>query len=164
MKLLEVKAKQEDVVLTSEEKNIRKAVTNETFNVPQPLFAILSQIGTYTDKMWKESILEIPQLPTTVVQNFGAHHSNRIDENTQDLFEEVPSLGIAGDMVMALASHEAEPVPNFHVEIPANSAFTNNLLGKTSLIGERRPEIRQRLAGFGITVNRFDEYVRRTQS
>lgn len=113
--------------------------------------------------MGKETLLEIPPLPTTVVQNFGGYHSNRIDENTHNLFEEMPSLGIAGDMVMALASHEAEQVPNFHVEIPANSAFTNNLLGKTSLIGERRPEIRQRLAGFGITVNQFDEYVPRTR-
>lgn len=39
---------------------------------------------------------------------------------------------------------------------PANAEFTINLKGKTRLIGERRPEIRQRLAGFG-TVGQPDE-------
>lgn len=163
MKLIEVKAKQEDSVLTSEEKSIRKAVTAESFNVPQPLFAALSQIGTYTDKMGKETLLEIPNLPTHVVQNFGGYHAKSINEDTHNLFEEVPSLGIAGDMVMALASEDAEPTPNFHVAIPSNATITDNLLGKTSLIGERRPEIRQRLAGYGISVNRFDEYVPHTR-
>lgn len=32
-------------------------------------------------------------------------------------------------------------------------------MGKSSLIGERRPEIRQRLSGYGITINRFDGYI-----
>lgn len=163
MRLLEIKAKQEDTVLTSAEKDIRKAVSDMTFNVPQPMFIYLNQIGTYTDKMGKETLLEIPALPTTVVQNFGGYHANIIDENTHNLFEEVPSLGIAGDMVMALASDEDEPIPNFHIALPPHSEITDNLLGKTQLIGERRPEIKQRLAGYGISVNRFDEYIHGTR-
>lgn len=68
------------------------------------------------------------------------------------LFEEVPSVGIAGDMVMALCS------PNFHVAIPEGAVFTNNLAGTFCPIGKRRPKIKQRLSGFGITINSMNLY------
>jgi hypothetical protein len=76
-----------------------------------------------------------------------------------NLFEEVPSLGIAGDMVMALASAEPEPTPNFHIGKPQNTEFTTSLAGKFYPIGPRRPEIGQRLAGFGITAASFAEHI-----
>lgn len=159
LKLIETKAKQGDSNLTSAEKDIRKATSDDVFNVPQPLFTYLKEIGTYTDKMGKETRLEVPPLPTTVVQNFGGYHAPAVDADTHIMFEEVPSLGITGDMVMALASEEAEPVPNFHVGRPVATNWTNNLVGRFYPIGPRRPEIKQRLARFGITVNSFTEYV-----
>jgi len=64
------------------------------------------------------------------VQNFGGYHAPAVDVDTHVMFEEVPSLGIAGDMVMALASEEAEPVPNFHVGRPVATNWTNNLVSK----------------------------------
>ncbi|KAG5866991.1 hypothetical protein JTB14_028180 [Gonioctena quinquepunctata] len=148
LKLIGVKAKQGDAVLTSQEKDLRKATTDEGFNVPQPLFTYPNEIGTYTDKMGKETWLDIPNLPITkVFQNMGGYHANAINSDTHNFFKGVPSLGIAGDMVMALASEEAEPVPNFHIGKPAGTDFTNNLIGKFSPIGQRRPEIKQRSAG-----------------
>jgi len=60
---------------------------------------------------------------------------------------------------MALASDDAEPVPNFHIGKPIGTVWTNNLIGRFHPIGPRRPEIKQRLAGFGITVNHFTEYI-----
>nr|WPV71142.1 MAG: putative capsid protein [Ips partiti-like virus 1] len=159
MKLIETKAKQGDCNLTSAEKDIRKATSDDVFNVPQTIFTYLKEIGTYTDKMGKETGLEVPPLPTTVVQNFGGYHAAEINADTHSLFEEIPSLGIAGDMVMALASDDAEPVPNFHIRKPQGTVWTNNLVGRFHPIGPRRPEIKQRLAGFGITVNHFTEYI-----
>jgi hypothetical protein len=134
-------------------------VTDEQLNVPQPIYAMLTEIGNYTDKMRKETRHQVPSLPTTVVQGFGGYHANAIDVNTHNLFEEVPSLGIAGDMVMTLASPDNEPVPNFRVGIPQGSQITRNLTGNTTPIGPRRPEIIQRLAGYEITANSFHEYV-----
>jgi hypothetical protein len=163
MRLLDIKAKEGTVNLTSEEKAIRKAVTDEQFNVPQPLFAILSQTGNFTDKMGKETRHQIPNLPTTVVQGMGGYHSSAITVDTHNLFEEVPSLGIAGDMVMTLARAEPEPVPNFRIGTPPNSQTTENLAGNTVPIGPRRPEIIQRLAGYGITADHFQEYVSGTR-
>lgn len=163
MRLLDVKAKEGSVNLTSEEKAIRKAVTDEHFNVPQPMFAMLSEVGNFTDKMGKETRHQLPNLPITVVQGMGGYHSNAINVDTHNLFEEVPSLGIAGDMLMTLARAEPEPAPNFRVEIPASSRITTNLVGNTVPIGPRRPEIIQRLAGYGITSNQFQEYVTGTR-
>lgn len=61
-KLLDVKAKEGNVALTSEEKAIRKAVTDEQLNVPQPVYAMLSEVGNYTDKMGKETKHQVPAL------------------------------------------------------------------------------------------------------
>lgn len=163
LKLLDVKAKQGDTVLTSQEKDIRKATYDEVYNIPSPLSIYLNQVGSYVDKMGKETYHNVPALPITVVQNFGGYHAAAIDANNHNLFEEVPSLGIAGDIVMALASNDPEPIPNFRVAVPENSVISENLAGRMGTIGPRRPEIIQRLAGFGITQNAFREYVPNTR-
>lgn len=163
LRLIEVKSKQGEQALTSAEKDLRKATATDVFNVPQPLFAYYQQIGTYTDKMGKETRLATPDLPVTVVQNMGGYHAAAINAETHNLFEEVPSLGIAGDVVMALAAAGDNPRPNFRVEIPANSRVTNNLVGNLTPLGPRRPEIIQRLAGYGITAEQFPEYVPNTR-
>jgi hypothetical protein len=163
LKLLEVKAKQGEVSLTSKEKDIRKAVSDKVWNIPQPLCAYLQEIGTYSDKMGRETRLEVPPLPVAVSQGFGGYHAPEINVDTHNMFEEIPSLGIAGDMVMALASLEAEPVPNFHIGVPVHSEVTANLAGSFFPIGQQRPEIRQRLAGYGITTVEFSEYVSGTR-
>lgn len=141
LRLIEVKFKQGEDNLTSAENDLRKAIAEDTFNVPQPLFVCLREIGTYTDKMGKEARLEMPALPTTVVQNFGGYHANLVSIDTHCLFEEIPSQGIAEDRVMALASNEDESVPNFHVGKPDGTLFTTNLVGVFHPMGIRRPEI-----------------------
>jgi hypothetical protein len=66
-------------------------------------------------------------------------------------------------MVMALAMHQPEPQPNFRIGIPPGSQVTSNLVGNTTPIGPRRLEIVQRLAGYGITANAFQEFARGTR-
>jgi hypothetical protein len=163
LKLLEVNAKQPNLALTSEEKAIRKAASEDTFNIPHPIFAYLQEIGTYTDKMGKETELNIPDLPIHSAGGLGGYHAAEINAETHNLFEEVPSLGVAADMVMALASPQPEPNVNFRVEFPPHTRATRNLTGNTSPTGERRPKIRQNLARFGITTELFPEYVANTR-
>jgi hypothetical protein len=55
--------------------------------------------------------IEIPPLPTLRVQGMGGYHSNAINAGNHSLFEEVPSLGIATD-VMPVASNADSPEPN----------------------------------------------------
>lgn len=160
--MTEVKATQAREALSKEEKAIRKATEDTEFNVPQPIAAYLHQVGHFTDKMGKKTELDIPALPTSRVQGHGGYHAPAITEDNHNLFEEIPSLGIAGDVVMALCEEAAEPMPNFRVERPANSVFTENLVGHIHPIGIRRPEIKQRLAGQGITATTFPEYEKDT--
>jgi hypothetical protein len=113
MRLVEVKAKQNEKAITKEEKEIHKAAADTEYNVPQPLLSYLGQIGSYTDAMGKETELEVPALPVTVFQGHGGYHAAEVNEHTHNLFEEVPSLGIAADMVMALTQETSEPEVNF---------------------------------------------------
>ena len=87
-KLIDVKAKEGSVTLTNEEEAIRKAVTDEQFNIPQPIYAMLSEVGNYTDKMGKETRHQVPTLPITIVQGLGGYHANAITVDTHNLFEE----------------------------------------------------------------------------
>jgi hypothetical protein len=159
LKLIDVKAKQGRQALTSAEKDIRKATQEIEFNVPQPIHAYLSQIGNVTDKMGEETELEVPALPVAVAQGFGGYHANVLNQETHNLFEEVPLLGIAGDMVMAASGAVEEPIFNHHIEIPEGSRMTRNLCGCITPIGPRRIEVRQWLAGYQITPTNFPEYI-----
>lgn len=76
------------------------------WNVPQPLYAALSQIGNVVDLGGKETELNTPTLPISVAQNLGGYHASDINVNNHNLFEEIPSLGIAIDIVMALCITE----------------------------------------------------------
>lgn len=84
-----------------------------------------------------------------------------MNQDNHCLFEEIPSLGVAGDMLMAVATDAQEPEPVFGFAFPDKAAASENLLGKFYPIGTRRAEIAQRLAGYGITGNAFSEYCSR---
>jgi len=53
--------------------------------------------------MGKETKIKVPNLPVTVVLGFEGYHANVVNED--NLFEEIPSLGTAGDLVMAVMNH-----------------------------------------------------------
>jgi len=40
--------------------------------------------------MGKETELEVPPLPTTVVQGFGGYYAAEVNEEMHNLFEEIP--------------------------------------------------------------------------
>jgi hypothetical protein len=53
LRLIDIKAKQGHQALTSAEKDLKKATQDVEFNVPQPIHAFPSQMGSITDKMDK---------------------------------------------------------------------------------------------------------------
>jgi hypothetical protein len=143
LRLLDVKAKQGREALTSEEKTIRKATEEVEFNIPQPISMYLSQVGQYTDKTGKTTDIEISDLPVARAGGMGGYHASEITEAMHNLFKEVPSLGIAADMVMNLCQEAPEPTPNFRVGNLEGTRVTENLLGRIYPVGPRRPEIKQ---------------------
>jgi hypothetical protein len=115
LRLLDIKSKQGKEALSSAERDLRKATMDVEFNVPQPIHSYLTQIGSVTDKFGKETDLEIPPLPTTINQGHGGYHSAAVDGEKHNLYEEVPSLGIAGDMLRAAASQDENPEPTLKI-------------------------------------------------
>lgn len=78
-----IKAK-DGVNLTTEQKAIRKAVRGKLQCTSTTLFLSFTN-WQYTDSMGKETRLEIPALPTTVVANFGNYHAAEINTDTHNL-------------------------------------------------------------------------------
>lgn len=109
--------------------------------------------------MGKETEIEVPDLPVQVNQGFGGYHAAAITQQTHNLFEEVPSLEIAADAVMAASSVADNPVQENRVDVPVGSTHNGNLLCFSTNIGPRRMEIRQRLLGHGITTTAFPEMI-----
>lgn len=64
-----------------------------------------------------------------MAQGLGGYHSPNITVDSHNLFEEVPSLGVAADIVMALTMDDNNPIPNFRMGRPAGSCVTHNLAG-----------------------------------
>lgn len=149
LRLLDIKQKYGLQALTHEEKTLLKDTKEDVYNVPQPFFLYLSSIGSVVDKMGKRTFLNVPSLPVTAVGGKGGYHSAAVTEQTPCLFEGLPSLGVAGDMLMAVATAAEEPTPVFGFAFPPRAEASNNLLGKFSPIGKRRPEIAQGLTSYG---------------
>lgn len=66
-------------------------------------------------------------------------------------------------MLMAATSIQDKPQRNFHITFPPQATYSDHLLGQFPIIGPRRIEIRQRLAGFRITNEKFEEYCNHTR-
>jgi hypothetical protein len=104
--------------------------------------------------------LDIPELQLARAQGMGGYDIPEITE-MHSLFE-VPSLGIAGDMVMSLAQEAPEPVPNFRVTMPAGARPIENPVVRLCPIGAIGLGIKQ-LAGQGITASTFPKFERNTR-
>lgn len=163
LRLIHVKSKQQLYGLTEEEKKLHEDTENEVYNVPQPLYEYLASIGAIADKMGTLAYLNTPALPISCAGGFGGYHSEAVNARTHTLFEEVPSLGIAGDMVMAASSNDNEPNQDFRVAFPKFATFSDNLVGRYPTTGPSSITIRKKLAGFGITQSSFDEYCKNTR-
>lgn len=163
IRVLELKAAKKGATLTSAEKDFRKAFSDQVLNVPQPIHTYLMQMGSVTDKMGKETDIDYPSLPVAVAQGMGGYHAVDITQDNHNLFEEIPTLGIAADAVMAVAGEGENPRQEVRVGLPAGAKVNENLLGFVDNVGPRRIEIRQRLYGQGITANAFPEFIENTR-
>lgn len=158
LRIIDLKAKFSRTALTSAEKDIRKATEHMTFNVPAPVHVYLSSLGAVNDKAGKRTEVLFPNLPTAVRGGKGGYHTAAVDVNSHNLYEEIPTLGIMGDVLMALATGGQNPPVNVPLDIPANSSLNENCLGYVTTPGQQRPEISQNLRRFGITDAAFAEF------
>lgn len=170
LRLLDIKLKQQQTALTSTEKALLKAVEDIDFSVPKPIALFISQIGNVIDKMDKESNLSVPDLPVTKIDGFGGYHDKIITSTNHTLIQEVPTMGTAGDILMALASDDGTDV-NWRM-IVLEPGETGNIDGTlrpeqlpnyTGILPRVRQEVKNKLISYGITGTEFKEYVAGTR-
>jgi hypothetical protein len=85
LRLTDIKAKQGRQTIISAEKDIKKATQDIEFNVPQLIHAFLTHIGSVTDKMGKETDLDIPTLPDSDSRLWWISQSSNKRRNTQPI-------------------------------------------------------------------------------
>ncbi|CAG4969751.1 unnamed protein product [Colias eurytheme] len=161
-RLLEIKAKRGNANLTFKELEYCKFMTSQEFNIPQPLYLFLKGIGEVKDATGKTVSLADHTLPETVVQGLGGYHAAEVDANSHNLYEEIPCLGICGDMLMAETSEDVNPTPNFRV-LPARTRATRALIGNFGPIGLRKEEVKISLESVGIRTTTFEEQITGTR-
>ncbi len=161
-RLVDIKAKRAQTPLTQTETDFRRYFTENEYNVPQPITCVLRGIGHVVEPRGKTLYMEDTNLPVAVVGRKGGYFSTEITTESHNLYEELPTLGVAGDVLEAVSLAEQNPVPNIPVLTP-HTAPTENLVGYSANIPLRKEEVRQALNSFGIFHDRFDENVAGTR-
>lgn len=157
MRICSLKSKSQQT-LTSTEELLLRAISNETFNVPEPIRLYLSGIGNVISKTGQHIYPEFPTLPTTICEQIPGLYGNRITANNHNDYEEVPTtLGIHIGMIRASLSQET-PLPQWIPSIvPAHYVANENLLG-FHRIRKPRNEALSILDAAGITETEFPNY------
>ncbi|KAK7580160.1 hypothetical protein V9T40_000789 [Parthenolecanium corni] len=110
----------------------------QEFNVPQPLATYLQAIGHVEEKRGKLLYLANHTLPVVVAGDKGGYHSLLINTETHNLYKEIPTLGVTGDVLMATTGPD-NTVPTLPI-LPNDTAATQNLLGFPGATGSTRQE------------------------
>lgn len=166
VRLTDVKCKQQIYALSKEEKALRKAIEEIDFSVPKPIALFLSQVGNIMDKMDKETRLALPDLPTHVIGGMGGYHAGIINRDNHTLIQEVPTMGSAGDVLMALSDADGTKV-NWRMRVEdtidgvkrTGTLQPEHLPNYTGELPTIRMEIKNKLKSYGITAKQFKEYI-----
>lgn len=159
-RLLDIKVKRGNTNLTYEEIEYNKLMLDQEVNVPQPIYLMLKGLGHVKDMTGKTIYLRNMTLPTHQVQGKGGYPSQMINNESHNMYEEIPLLGICGDILMAQSEENAQP--NISV-LPPGTQPTMNLVGYFSRLTNQKEEIRILLHSVGITGIAFAETVQGTR-
>lgn len=160
-RLLDIKAKRGNANLSFEETEYCKLMFASEYNIPQPIYLMLKGLGHVKDKTGKTIFLSNKDLPVTVVQGRGGYPAPIINTVTHNEFEEIPSLGICGDILMAQSTGDGV-LPDFKV-LPPKTEATSNMVGYYGQMNAQKEEIRIELQSVGITGSSFKETVQSTR-
>lgn len=161
LRLIQIKAQRAHSELTTTERDYLRILTDEELNVPQPIYLYIKAIGHVNDKTGKEIYISDHVLPVTNVVNRTGYHTTTMTSRNHCLFEEVPSLGVCGDVLMAQASR-TETNPTFEF-VPAGRTANRNLAGYFGSVSVQKEEIVLLLESLGISNALFQENIENTR-
>ncbi|XP_036141519.1 uncharacterized protein LOC118645133 isoform X2 [Monomorium pharaonis] len=137
------------------ERDVLLMLDQSAFSIPEPIMVQIKVIGN-TQTMTKEHLHpEFPELPTQQIAGFGGYYG-RINEDTHNLYEEIPCMGVLSEAVRHSISNEP-PGPYASSLAEENLTPTSNLLGFQNL-GSRRNKAKNLAFHAGITNNEFPSY------
>lgn len=85
----------------------------------------LGGIGNVTDRKGKGLFVGDHSLPVGIIAGKTGYHGNGvIDANTHNYYEEIPTLGVIGNMLMASSSAINNPIPLIPI-VSASGTSTN---------------------------------------
>lgn len=155
-RLLDIKSKRAQDVLSNTELEYMKVFTGMDWNVPQPIYLYLKAIGNVRDKTGKEIHLRDHSLPVAQGGGRTGYHDNAINTATHNLFEELPSLGICGDVLQAQAAGLAVATVGILAE---GQVASENMTGYKDPVLITKEEVRIVLTSFGIAGDAFEASV-----
>lgn len=144
--------------LTVAEDAFLTIIQKQPLTVLAPILSFLKSYGGILSKLESNSWPTFPDLPTTLVAGIGGYFGP-ITEDTHNLYEEIPCLG-----VLAYAVCQTLTNNNGAYASPLNTrqfAANGNLLGFRPL-ARRRDEARSFVEATGVTANAFPSTVANT--
>lgn len=153
-RIITLKAKNRQA-LTAIEEDIRQLIESLQLCVPEPIFLQLRALGNVVSPTGQHLYPEFPPLPVEQIGGFGGYYGE-LDENTHNLYEELPCLGVTAEAVRQTVS-VAPAGPYVSALAPQNQPCNGNLLGFRPL-GHRRQEPKDFAAQRGITNDQFRCY------
>lgn len=105
--------------LTAEEQTLLEICASTEFHIPEPVYIYLSTYGVIKDVATGQVLIpEFPQLPTEVIGEFGGFYGN-INDETHNLYEEIPCLGVAAENLRQSLSNA--PPGTYNTNIPVDN-------------------------------------------
>lgn len=143
--------------LTPAEEDIFRLCESTTFSIPHPIYLYLQALGNIKCTATGQSLIPtFPTLPTTVIEGRGGYYGAiNLDDQTHNLYEEIPTLGVVVEALQA-ALGDAVPGPYQSSLNIGNIAVNQNLLGYFPLVN-RRLEAKNYFSNIGITNREFLE-------
>lgn len=161
-RLLGIKDKNQRSSLSLTEQDFLRSMSAD-FNVPQPIYLYLKAIGNCKDRTGKVIYLTDHTLPTIIIQSFGGYHSATITDVNHNLYEEIPSLGIAADVLMPITGTASTPALPTLRPVPTKMSATRALCGYYGQAGIRKEELAIALNAVGVTATTFNSTTARTR-
>nr|APG79082.1 hypothetical protein 5 [Hubei tetragnatha maxillosa virus 9]APG79160.1 hypothetical protein 5 [Hubei tetragnatha maxillosa virus 9] len=156
-RLLDIKAKLNQQ-LTEVEKDYLRMFEDRTFNMPQPVYLFLKGIGCVRDKSGKDLDLAPHTLPVVMAGGKNGYIAAAMDATNHMDFEEIPSLGVCGDVLQAQSTEENLVLGFLSAEVEP----TSNMAGYFGRVTPVKEEIKITLMSFGIGA-RFEENINGTR-
>lgn len=150
------------------EARVIKMTNNRHFSAPRPIFEYLRTFGDYTSTTGVDMKIKFPPIPANRGSKKSGYFWKEINQENHTLFENYPTLGVAGDALMT-SLEETDPTTHYPsvgitssigTHISTNIPWYQPVDRNKSVIND---DTRKALAKCGVSHNHFRETIAKTR-